>query len=168
MGKGKWRKGEILIESEQDLLLSPAITFVNDKIIVYHVCLEKEKSKIIYTIFNKNMEIIESKDIECKNIPQDYYIWHIGIDFNNILTESKGNEKIKGVFLLKNKENNYKLFKAKSFGLGKEWILEQEYSFDSNLKLIIKEPYKACFIPNTKKILMSYKDKKNRYRLTVI
>lgn len=164
----KWEKAKVLLKSEKDLLLSPAIAFIDDKIIMYHVCLKDLGSSIVYTIFNNKAEFIKSKEIKCQNLPKDYYIWHIGINFNDVSEILNKEKKIEGVFLLRNRRNNFKLFKAETSGLGKEWLLGEECIFNSKLKSIIKIPYKACLIPKTNQILMSYRDKKDRYRLTII
>lgn len=51
---------------------------------------------------------------------------------------------------------------------GGVWTLQNEIQIDKKIKSIAKFVYKSSFIPNENKILLSFRDKSDRYRLAQI
>ena len=76
---------------------------------------------------------------------------------------------MENLFLLKNSTNGseYKLYHAEK-EIGKSWTITQQVKPSTLVEGVELHPYKACFIPNTKKIFYSYIDHKKRYRLVMI
>lgn len=170
IGVNTWAEEQCLMESKETQILSPAILFSKGEMVMYHVDSTENDSSIVYTIYDEKYGIITSKKLCCNNLPEDYYIWHIGLEFENGKKFDDGSQKIKGVFLLRGKKNSseYKIYRAASQGVGQEWCIEWEYQFNANLQNVMKLPYKSCFVPGTEKILMSFRDIKDRYRLVEV
>lgn len=156
-----------IFSSEERDLLSPAIIENYDhQLYIFYVDKCAEKTKLFYLPL-ENSTILESKELLVDNLCEDEYIWHIGITSRvNKLKILNYNEGLSGLFLTKNIVNfNFKLYYAESDKIESNWKILYEISIPTHLSDQIKHLYKSCFIPNSDDILISARDKKDRYRI---
>ncbi len=170
---GVWSESKIVIKSDTDPLLSPAVYVEDNGICKYpimvHVNRQKNSSRLVLTELNDDMTIVASRELNCTCIPDDYYVWHIAIAFYEGRKKGLIDETKYGLFLLRNsiQADDFKLCYA-SFVDDNTWEVKKEVEVPASIKQNILHPYKSCFIANTNEILFSYVDIKHRYRLTII
>lgn len=157
----------LLMQSKNDPLLSPAFYVVDKSIHVVHVNRQGSDSELIHSVIDDTYSITLSETEKCLGIPQDFYLWHIGIDFGRGRKSCNSQERLRGLFLLRSKNDSsvYKLvlaYKEKD----SVWHIKGEIKPGPLIVSNELHPYKSCFIPNTNQVLYSYIDKKHRYRLT--
>ena len=161
----------LLLEKKHEYALSPAVILNEESLLMYHVETDKVHSRLVLNKYEKeSLKHRDNKVLNISNEPDGFYLWHIGIAVNRGYGKlQRENDKLEGLFLYTsiNNSRNLKLFHAISDD-NINWRIENEISTPSNLTDIIQFPYKSCFIPNTSKVLLSFRDKKNRNRLIEI
>ena len=160
----------LLLEKKSEYALSPAVVLHNNSFLMYHVETNRVQSKLVLNIFDKdNFVHLAQKITFLNNEPEGFYLWHIAIASSNAHGKLLHNDKLDGLFLYVSIKDRYttRLCRAKSQDFI-NWYVEDEVYIPNNLKSIMKFPYKSCFIPNTNKILLSFRDKKDRNRLVQI
>ena len=161
----------LLLEKKQEYALSPAVILKEKSLLMYHVETDKVHSQLVLNTYEKeSLRHRDNKVLNISNEPDSFYLWHIGISVNKGYGKlQRENDKLEGLFLYSsiNNSRNLKLFHAISDD-NIHWHIENEISIPSNLTDIIQFPYKSCFIPNSNKVLLSFRDKKNRNRLIVM
>lgn len=147
-----------IISSLDNQLLSPGFFNYGENLFLifpdYFNCCD---SLLVYKLNNSLIPTAMSI-MKCKNIPNGYGIWHIDV--------KNADNQIIGLFLLREKKKgkDFKLYFAylSNFDDG-IWELGREIIVPKNIERIKMHVYKSTFIPNTKDILLSIKDKKSRY-----
>lgn len=161
----------LLLESHNRYILSPAIILKGDNMFMYHVETDRITSRLEINIFERKLYTkTEQRSANLINEPAGYYLWHIGIAVSgNYGKKMSDPDTLEGLFLYAacNKKGTFKLFNASSSN-GVDWIVGKEIAVPDYLDGIIKFPYKSCFNPQTKKILLSFRDQKDRNRLVEI
>lgn len=158
---------KLLLSSKNDFILSPAVLIQENELLMYYVSTDKHTSSLILTSFNKSSyKQISHSVVNVHNEPPRFYLWHIGIVASDGSKILRGNEKMRGLFLYINQDDNkqLKLFIADADSLS-EWYIKKEFLIPEVLKGILKFPYKSCYNPSTGKILLSYRDTKDRNRI---
>lgn len=161
---------KLLIFSQNEFVLSPAVLVQDHYLLMYHVKTNKHTSKMVLNRFC--IDTYEHKDtlpIVIEREPEGFYLWHIGISANNYSKCIEKEAGLKGLFLYINKNDNthLKLYVSESKNL-QYWIVVSEVRIPENLKKIIKFPYKSCFNPQDGRILLSFRDNRDRNRLILI
>lgn len=150
----------VLLKSNSEQLLSPAFFEGDGKLFMVCVNNDQYKSSVLslYSI-DCDFKVKDEGIIKCDNVPFDYFIWHIDI-------QNKVDSDYKSLFLLRKISDPgvFKLFFAhcKNFDR-KEWAIDEEVRIDSKINRIMKHPYKSTFVPGNNSILLSFRDKKDRY-----
>ena len=148
------------LSSKDNQLLSPAFfTYDNNLYLMFPDYFNSNNSLLVYRV-NDCLVVKDSFVMKCKNVPDGYGIWHIDV--------KNDDNQIKGLFLLKDTKRGkvFKLYLARLIEFKKGiWELESEIVISKNIERIKMHLYKSTFIPNTKEILLSLKDKKSRYHL---
>ena len=168
-----WNSAGIIIQSTEDQLLSPAFYVSNDDckatIHMLHVRLIGNGSMIVHSKLNEQLDIIESQFQSCYSMPNEYYIWHIGVTYEHGSKTGRSNDKLYGLFLMRNKlkPDVFRLYYSELID-DNTWECLKEINVPDNIERIQLHPYKSCFIPNSNAVLYSYVDKHNRYRMTKI
>lgn len=166
---GIWSSGILVNQSYTDLLLSPAFYTIDNHIHMIHVKMVVNGSRLVHSELNEDMKMILCEEEMCSGIPDEYYIWHIAIAFEDGRKKGTKSETLFGLFLLRNKiqENNFVLYKSKK-DVGECWEILKEVKPQSAIIKGELHPYKSSFIPNSLDIMYSYIDKRHRYRLTIL
>lgn len=163
-------KRKLLLEKKSEYALSPAVILKKDSFLMYHVETNRERSRLVLNIFDKeSLAHQELKETFLNGEPDGFYLWHIAVAAYNGHGKLVQEEKLDGLFLYVSIKDRYitKLFRATTQDCI-NWFIEGEIDIPANLKGIMKFPYKSCFIPNTNYVLLSFRDKKGRNRLTQI
>lgn len=160
---------QIIIESDKDLLLSPAFLYDKDCWRCYYVNNEKQSSQLILKMFQLvDFLCIKTKEIRIMNEPGGYCLWHIGVTYKvDKEKQYRNSDKLCGLFLYKHKTMNgtFKLFYSESTGREADWQIINEIHIPTDILNEMKFPYKSCFNPQNGKIILSFRDKKQRNRL---
>lgn len=161
----------LLLKSYNRYILSPAIILRDEIMFMYHVETDKVSSRLEINTFERKLY---TKIGHCTailiNEPEGFYLWHISMavlkNYGKVMSDT---DTLVGLFLYAdcNKKSTFKLFHATSTN-GVEWIIGEEIVSPDYLDGKIKFPYKSCFNPLTKKILLSFRDQKDRNRLVEI
>ena len=158
---GCWGPTTIICDSEDDPLLSPAFTQGNNgEIVMYHARFLDDDNTLVRTRFDSSFSVLGQDVVKCEGMPDGFGVWHLDISNDN---------GARGLFLLRDYETrvSFKLFSA-SFDARRDcWTIEHEYAFPSDVGVEVKHLYKSCFLPETNSVLVSYRDYKDRYRLSV-
>lgn len=161
----------LLLESHDQYILSPAIILKGDNMIMYHVETDRNTSHLEINTFERKLySKMDHRSANLINEPDGFYLWHIGVavsgNYGKVLSDT---DTLEGLFLYAacNRKGIFKLFHASS-SKGEDWIVDEEIVMPEYLNGIIKFPYKSCYNPQTRKILLSFRDKKNRNRLVEI
>ena len=163
-----WEVPKLLLQSDVEPILTPAVVITKDqRIHMFHVNANKYRGKLMYTVFNRENEMLEQKELICKGIPENYFIWHIGISFEGNLKFSEKENKLNGLFLVRNiyEKSDFRLYTSLSILPGMEWSIEKRVNPPEEISKKQIYPYKSSFIPNSTDILYGFKDKKNRFRI---
>ena len=166
-----WCKPVLLMRSVEDKILSPAMLYdESGKLIIFYVSSKNDPYSLVYTYGNGTIDEIAKCDIA--GLPEDYYLWHIGIkkveELNPAITDSR---ELVGLFLMKSIKagGGMKLFEARSNGMLSNWIAIKVVEMPEEIKDVVTFPYKSCYIPNGKgDIMLSFRDKKSRNRLVIL
>lgn len=167
----KWDEASLLLDSIDDKILSPAMIFDDDgKLCIYYVSTLNNKYTLVSTMSNGVVNELTEHNII--GMPQDYYLWHIGIKRAiDIYDSGKDTDMLKGLFLIKSIKNKskMKLFEAEGNLSGSSWQITNEVEISNWLLKEIAFPYKSCYISNGRgEIMLSFCDKNHRYRLIII
>lgn len=167
-----WSAPTLVVSSEDDSLLSPAVVRAYDgDFFMFHVRPVSGGSEIVCTRLGRNMRCKGKTVVCCSGLPQGYYVWHIGVSHEQPTGDAKiGGWCLKGIFLLRNIENPslYSLYFAHCKNLDLGWTIGKACVLPNSLEGLIANPYKTCIIPNTRQLLISFRDKKSRYALAII
>lgn len=163
----------LLIDKTDEYVLSPAILLDVDLIYMYHVKTDKHESQLILNTFDSTTYIHhQTYDVTIIDAPEEYYLWHIGISSDNDLDKFVDSDcRLKGLFLYISQSNNklFRLFVTQNIaGDLLSWKIIKEVNIPREIKDVMKFPYKSCFEPRTGKILLSFRDTKDRNRLALI
>lgn len=163
----KWSTPQLVVTSSNDPLLSPAI--IIDKKGNHHIFTALNNDSLVHRVFDMTLQKCEENLVRCGGLPEDYTVWHISIVYKcNLDKMWSGSEDLVGIFLLRNKSNNFKLFTAFADCLEDNWEIGEEIALPDYLINNAKIVYKSCFIPGSKKYLISFRDLKDRYRLCIV
>ncbi len=171
---GLWTNAKIIVSSNEDSLISPALLCNYDyEFLMFHVNAQSNENLLVMSKLSNDMKIIESKNISCYGMPSGYRLWHISVYFDDLTRKNDLTRTMIGLFTLKNydgKGDAFKLYYATGSLQegGGVWTLQNEIQIDKKIKSIAKFVYKSSFIPNENKILLSFRDKSDRYRLAQI
>lgn len=153
---------KILLTSFQDGLLSPAVLRVGDELCLFYVSyihgdlsLVKVRMSDDLVVNNKSAKNVLPKDI-------DWDIWHFDVK------EIDGKIEF---LLLKRAVNDRKKFKLQkaAFDLETQQIVwKEDVLLSEELQSVMAHPYKSCMIPNSNKILLSFRDKNSVYVTKII
>lgn len=160
----------LLLSSKNEYILSPAVVIYENQLMMYHVSTDKHTSTLMMNSINKNtFEKIAHSVVDIINEPSGFYLWHIGIVASDGSKVLKKNDTMQGLFLYIKKDDSttLKLFSAVGT-FQKGWSIGEEIKIPETLNSIIKFPYKSCFNPQNGKIILSFRDKKNRNRIIEI
>ena len=151
---------EHIIVASSEQLLSPAFVSFNNNLNMICVNLRRKGSVLTLYELNSDLQCINEKNINCKNIPNDFYIWHIDINNNESL-------KFKSLFLLRSQKNPgvFRLFYAHCVNAAlMEWTIDCEVVIPPSIKGIVRIPYKSTFDTDGN-VILSIRDKQSRYYL---
>lgn len=158
----EWGGLEILHQSTTDGLLSPAAFQCDDYLYMYYVSYKDKNLTLCLMKFNSALNILSNEECTCFNMPLNMNIWHIGI--------LKDKDCIHGIFHFKDKNDStsMSLYKAECINDYTTWEIRDRIIVPNEIKEEAKFPYKSCYIPHTDKILLSFRDKKDRYCLYIL
>lgn len=150
--------------------LSPAIINIESDTYCYYAEFDNVNSglfcaRITDGQFNNN------KKIQCNGLDKSFDIWRMSIVFKDSLCKyGSAKTELCGIFLVRSHDSSSvcKLYNAYSPGVYREWYITNEISLPAEIKKNIKTLCKSCYIPNTNKILINYRDNKDIYRLAAI
>ncbi len=167
----KWGAPSLLLHSEDDKILSPAMIFDDEgELSIYYVSTLNNKYTLVSTRSNGDKtDIIEYK---IEGMPIEYDLWHIGISkLIDIKSETSNKRSLAGLFLMRSKKKGggMKLYETYNNGADAVWHIVREIVMPYSINDIIAFPYKSCFIPRKNgAVLLSFRDKKSRNRMIVI
>ena len=159
----QWKSSETLSSSDEMQFLSPAIINCGERTYCYFA--EFEKGQLLLSEI-KDCKLTEPKEIKVLGMPLNYYVWHLTIAYKlNKVKYSENDSALAGVFLVRSKDNrnHFKLVLASSEGIGRDWEISEEISIPDSIKDMVKIVYKSAFLPFTEDVLISYRDKSDRY-----
>lgn len=159
-----WGIPKYLFESSDDLLLSPAFV-KGSSLIMFHADWREGKGHLFKTIVGQDAVLGEKKEVIIKGLEPGLSIWHLDIISINCTRE------LQGLFLMRNEKKRgirHRLYYANSFDEGETWAIVKECYYPETVIKEMKFPYKSCFIPGESKIILSFRDKKDRNRLTIV
>lgn len=169
---GQWKEAKVIVSSMEDSLISPALLCCGNEIFMYHVKVLSQENQLVMSKLSENMEIVDLKPVNCSGIPNGYRVWHMSMYFDDYTKQNDSTHTMKGLFTLKNydgKGEPFKLFYATGSIIdGDGWTLHNEIIICDKIKRTAKFVYKSCFVPYNGKILLSFRDKLDRYRLSQI
>lgn len=158
----------ILADSSEEDYLSPAIWESNSIIYMMYSNKVNLKNEVYLNTYDSSFNYIEKKNVKILNLPLNYYVWHLGIDISKS-DKNINNCMPKGIFLLRNYiDNDFVVgFFESTFDFN-EWKFIKELEIPKDILINLKHPYKCSFIPNSDKIVLSFRDLKDRYRVYII
>lgn len=165
-----WGAPKEVISSTEDLLLSPAmVVSAEGNCSVFHV---NSAGELQLSELDGDCRMCNSRTVSCEDLPEGYAPWHIAVVYKETMDKQQSNsEELLGLFLLRSAtacQNPFRLYLASSEGLGKPWKMEREICWSDEIQQSMMHPYKSCFIPGTQRLLLSFRDARDRYRLTVL
>lgn len=162
--KDTWSAPFYLYESNDDLLLSPAFV-KGSSLIMFHADWREGRGHLYKTIVGDDMGLGEKKKVIINGFETGFSIWHLDI------SPTKKPDVLQGLFLVRNEGKvgvRHRLYYADSSDNGDTWSVVKECLFPGAVAKGMKFPYKSCFIPGEAKIMLSFRDKKDRNRLTIV
>lgn len=164
-------KPNMLLDSKDDKILSPAMLCDEEgALIIYYVSSFNEKYNLVSIKVHEGKR--QFKEYNIIGMPLGYNLWHIGITkIKDIYSNKYNTKELAGLFLMKSKQKGggMKLFETRNDGNGKDWHVIKEIEMPDIIKGIAQFPYKSCFIPKSDgKILLSFRDKKDRNRMIIL
>lgn len=179
-----WSDPQVVMQSEIDSLISPAIMKSDKYLYMVHIRLDNPYGGTL--ILSSSCDGISwgnEREVQVDNIPHGMFIWHIAImtkdkydknislNEDNITTNEADNlvygvcGNLIGLFLLRklNTSNVYKLFMATSKDTGLKWTINHEIVIPDKLREQIDIFYKAAVIPERGDIILSSRDFKGRW-----
>ena len=160
----------LLLSTKGEYVLSPAVLITDTEMLMYHVHTNKYTSQLILNNFNlKNYKFIEKQILSIESEPKGYYLWHIGVNAADCKKNIETDSSMRGLFLYVDQKDNkhLKLFMSESVD-GSCWRIASEVMIPESIKQIIKFPYKSCYNPEDGRILLSFRDIKDRNRLVLL
>ena len=166
-----WSEPVLILNSVDDKILSPAIFFdEKGEQTVFYVSSLNDR----YSLVSTKTESVISNLTEHRiiGVPDDYYLWHIGITkVKDIQKEDTDSKRLAGLFLYKSilAGGGMKLYETRNNGVDTDWSIIREVEMPEEIKGIVTFPYKSCYIPKQNgKILLSFRDKKSRNRMIIL
>ena len=162
-----WKKPVVLSSSDEMQYLSPAIINCGEKSYCYFAEFDKGQLLLSEVVDGK---LNAAKEIKVLGMPFSYYVWHLTVAFKeNKVKYNENDSVLAGLFLLRSKDNrnDFKLVLASSESIGKDWTVLEEINIPYAIRDSVKIVYKSAFMPFTDDILISYRDKLERYCFTI-
>lgn len=167
----KWEEPIELFTSSDDAILSPAFIFdKRDNCLMYYV----SRVNGLYTLkcryFADSFNYIREREYVVDGVPEGYMLWHIAIVYKDTHDKHEvESSSLEGLFLVFNEtsKNDLRLLDVVYDQETNIWRVNGEVNIPEQARDEVRFLYKSCFIPETKKVLLSYRDKKNRNRLIV-
>ena len=160
-----------LLETKGFFALSPAIIFKEDTCLLFYVKKKGDSNSlkcVVYSLpqFAKKIEYM----IMVVGLPSHYQLWHISIVNNDYKKIVSSKSPLKGLFLCVSEDDAsiYKLFEASTDSPLGNWHIDSEILIPKQYNFYIKFIYKSCYNPQNKKIILSFRDKKDRNRIIEI
>lgn len=153
---------KILLSSFEDGLLSPAVLHVGAELCLFYVSYIGDELSLLKAKLSENMTVEKEsvKNVLSKDIEWD--IWHF---------DAKETDGEIEFLLLKRAVNDRKIFKLQKafFDLeAQQIVLKEDVFLPEELQSVMAHPYKSCIIPNSNKILLSFRDNNSIYVTKVI
>ena len=150
-----WSKPTILLRDGGDTLLSPAVIYLNNQYILFYVKKIDEEYHIMQrsgTMYN-----LWREEHRCQilGLPEDYMVWHISV--------SKIDGILKGLFTVRNKFGEYKLFLT-DYSETLNWVVDKEIKLREIDYSKIRITYKSTFCQDGS-FIIAVRDDKNRWAL---
>lgn len=163
LSNNQWGDSFTVYQSDIDGLLSPAIFQLKNNIYLFYVSYIKKQLILRCLVMDDSFNVITQETCHLGNCPSNMDIWHIAITKNQ-------DDSLKGLFLLRDRtnKNSMELVCTRCSYEFTKWEIQKPVIIPNNIKEIVNFPYKSCFIPNTDKILLSYKDNNSRYCLSIV
>lgn len=169
----KFIKGFEYLQSTKLHSLCPAVVIYADIFYFFIVQVDVEKESFLILSKGKNLEECKNEQ-KCivHNIPDGYYIWHIGISFykdfkkNHLMQDDK---KLIGIFLLRKNgaKAEYKTVFAYSDNFT-EWYITSELDVPKEFEENAAAIYKGAMIPKENAVIISYRDYEHRWKIAKI
>jgi len=163
MGKDLQLSSEkILFSSFQDGLLSPAVLRVANELCLFFVSYVHGALTLTKCIMTDDLTLDTGTAINILPANDDWDVWHFDV---------KATDNDVKFLLLKRAKKDRKKFKLQIgyFDLDmQQVIINEEVSLPDELQSVIANPYKSCLIPNSKKILLSFRDNNAVYVTKII
>ena len=165
----EWQDKKLIFStntSDEDPLISPAVIKYGSTNYIYHIKAKEYGGRIIVAEMGNNFDIKNSKILECKGLPKNFFIWHIGLHSENYNKCAKNGEKILGLFTVRNGFEN-RVYKAHQNSPETSWIIDEEIDVPKNIRGECRTVYKCSYLPNGG-IALSFFDNKNRLVIVYI
>lgn len=182
----RWSIPVVVMQSDTDSLISPAVLTCGDHFFMFHVRLDNPWGGTI-VLCKSSGGIIwgGEEEVQVENIPEGMIIWHISImtkdGYGKAIELNDNSDTVKqsdydacgdllGLFLLRglNTKDVYRLYWATAQGTGLHWQIAEELSIPTALQEQIDIFYKSAVLPETGDVLLSGSDNKGRWYLYLI
>ena len=153
---------KILLSSFQDGLLSPAVLRVGSELCLFYVSYVHGSLTLTRCIMADDMTLIIGSERNILPANDEWDIWHFDVKATNNDTE---------FLLLQRAKKDRKKFKLQIgyFDLGmQQVIINKDVSLHDELQGVMANPYKSCIIPNSNKMLLSFRDNNAVYVTKII
>lgn len=147
----------VLISGKEDML-SPIMYKSDSSFFLQYINRIGNVSEVVEKQFDNQLKQTNSQIVNMVGFPDGFYLWHFGIDHNT-------NKTIKGLLLLREiqSDNHFILCESVFEKTLHSWIYVKTVAIPDYLDKTIGHIYKSCYLPNTNKVLLSFRDKRFRY-----
>lgn len=153
-----WEKEQEIIRGKGNHLISPGIANERNKLFVveYYDCCNT--SLISYELTD-GFCISKKRKCNIQGLDEEYFVWHIDV-------RARNDERLEGLFMLKNKSNPDEDSKLALFELRENvWIHNYDILLNEEEQMNVRYVYKSCFDVSDNTIICSAIDKKGRFIL---
>lgn len=154
----RWSDATVITNNSEESLISPAVVSISSCNYIFYVNINCDACNLVKAILTNDYKIEDRIVVNVVGLEKDYYVWHLGAEKKCI------SDRYIKMLILARKENTFRLY----IGVydNESNILNIKREINQEVR-DIKNYYKSCFIPNTDSLLISYKDKKDVYRIKI-
>ena len=160
----RWTKPALLLETELNSVLSPAIARDSDSLFCVDVHQGADASRLTRYALAPDLSKLENITGGCsvQGLPEDWFIWHIDV--------SRRQESIRGLFMLQKRtppggQFISKLALFRYAERANEWIYERDIPLSEAEAKELDFIYKSTLIEGENRMICSAQDKKERFFL---
>ncbi len=157
-----------LVRRSTNTYVSPTFLYDKGEVVCYAVHYAENDSELVISRKDEDEEqwgevLVQPVEGELLNY---YYVWHISIAYKEGRRKHNddGMTELIGLFTMRSREDYDKYILVYAIYGDCKWVLEKEITLP---EIFVKKgytPYKSCFVPDSKQIIVSAYDRKKRWK----